>query len=155
MKKRLTQIAIVFVVVFAAAQLLRPERTNPPIDASLTIQAHPGTPSGLVAILDRSCGDCHSNATVWPWYTQVAPLSWLMARGVAEGRKAVNFSEWGAYSTNQQRVLLAASCHDVSTGKMPGVWTLLHPEARLSDRDVEAICAASRQAEGQAVGVSQ
>jgi hypothetical protein len=83
---------------------------------------------------------------VWPWYTQVAPLSWLMAYGVSEGRKAVNFSEWAGYSPSQQRTLLAASCDDASTGKMPGVWALLHPEARLSSRDVDTICAAARQA---------
>jgi hypothetical protein len=78
-----------------------------------------------------------------------------MARGVAEGRKAVNFSEWGAYSPNQQRTLLAASCDDVSTGRMPGPWTLLHPEARLSPQDIETICAAARQADTRAAGVSR
>src|SRR5262245_5785963 len=146
MSRRLKQAAVVFVVIFAAAQLVRPERANPPTDASRTIQAQVGTASGVVAILDRSCRDCHSNATVWPWYAQVAPLSWLMARGVAEGRKAVNFSEWGAYPPNQQRALLSASCDDASTGRMPGPWTLLHPEARLSSQDVETICAAARHA---------
>jgi hypothetical protein len=66
-----------------------------------------------------------------------------MARGVAEGRKAMNFSEWDAYSPSQQRTLLAASCDDASTGRMPGVWTLLHPDARLSPQDVATICAAA------------
>jgi len=145
MRKRLKQAAVIFVVIFAAVQLVRPDHTNPRIDVSRTIEAQVGTASGLVAILDRSCRDCHSNATVWPWYTQVAPLSWLMARGVAEGRKAVNFSEWGAYPPNRQRTLISASCDDVSSGRMPGPWTLLHPEARLSPQDVETICAAARQ----------
>ena len=153
--RRLKQAAVVVVVVFAAAQLVRPERTNPPVDPGRTIQAHAGTPSGLPPILDRACGDCHSNTTVWPWYTQVAPFSWLMARGVAEGRKAVNFSEWGTYSPNEQRAFLAASCDDASRGRMPGPWTLLKPEARLSPRDVETICAASRQADAQAAEVSR
>ena len=144
MKRRVKQAAVVFVVVLAAAQLVRPERANPPIDTSRTIQAHMGTSSGLGAIVDRSCRDCHTNGTVWPWYAQVAPLSWLMARGVAEGRKAVNFSEWGGYLPNQQRALLAASCNDVSKGKMPGAWTVLHPEASLSSEDIETICAAAR-----------
>ena len=144
MGKRLKQAAFVLVVVIAAAQLVRPERANPPTDASRTIQAHVGTSSGLVAVLDRACRDCHSNATVWPWYTQIAPVSWLMAYGVAEGRKAVNFSEWAAYSPEQQRMLLAASCADATSGKMPGAYTLLHPEMRLSRQDVETICAAAR-----------
>jgi hypothetical protein len=148
--RRLKQAAIVFVVVFAAAQLVRPERANPATDVSRTIQAHVGTTSELVAVLDRACGDCHSNGTVWPWYSQIAPVSWLMAHGVTEGRKAVNFSEWAAYTPQQQRTLLSASCQDASTGKMPGPYTLLHSETRLSATDVEAICAAARQAEAHA-----
>jgi hypothetical protein len=126
---------------------VRPDRANPPTDASRTIQAHVGTASGLSSVLDRACGDCHSNSTVWPWYTHVAPLSWLMARAVAEGRRAVNFSEWSAYSPNEQRTLLAASCDDAASGRMPGVWTRLRPETRLSSKDVDLICAAARQAQ--------
>jgi hypothetical protein len=145
--RRLKQAAILIVVVFAAAQLVRPERTNPPTDASRTIQAQMGTTSGLDPVLDRACSDCHSNATVWPWYTQVAPVSWLMAQAVAEGRKAVNFSEWAAYSPDQQRTLLAVSCDDATSGKMPGPYTLVRPETRLSAQDVETICVAARQAE--------
>ena len=63
------------------------------------------------------------------------------------GRKAVNFSEWAAYPPEQQRKLLVESCQDASAGKMPGPYTLLHPEVRLSGQDVETICAAARQAE--------
>lgn len=112
MSRRLKQAAVVLVVVFAAAQLVRPERANPPIDSSRTIQAHVGTASGLGAVLDRACRDCHSNGTVWPWYTQVAPVSWLWAYGAKAGRKAVNFSEWAGYPPEHQRALLAASCQE-------------------------------------------
>jgi hypothetical protein len=155
MSKRLKQAAIVLVVIFAAAQLVRPERTNPPTDASRTIQAHAGAQSELGPILDRACGDCHSNQTVWPWYTQVAPLSWLMVRGVSEGRRAVNFSDWAGYSEEQQRALLTVSCEDVSSGKMPGLYTLVRSETRLSPKDVETICAAAHQADPHTTKVSQ
>ena len=120
MSRRLKQAAIVFIVVFAAAQLVRPERATPTTDTSLTIQAHMGTASGMAAVLKRSCSDCHSKETVWPWYTHIAPLSWLMARGVAEGRKAVNFSEWASYPPDVQRTPLSVSCQDATSGKMPG-----------------------------------
>ena len=150
MSRRWKQIAGAFFVVFAAAQLIRPERANPPTDASRAIQAEAGSANGLVAVLDRACRDCHSNGTVWPWYTQIAPASWLMAYGVTKGRKAVNFSEWAAYSPEQQRILLALSCQDAVEGKMPGPYTLLRPETRLSPQDVETICAAARQAEAHA-----
>ena len=147
MNRRLKQAAIIFIVVLAAAQLVRPERANPATDASHTIQAEAGTASGLAAVLDRSCRDCHSNGTVWPWYTQIAPMSWLMAYGVTAGRKAVNFSEWTSYPPQLQRALLSASCQDASAGKMPGPYTLLHPEMRLSPHDIETICAAARKEE--------
>jgi heme-binding protein len=149
MTGRLKQASVVFVVVFAAAQLVRPERANPATDPSRTIQAHGRTTSGLTAVLDRSCRDCHSNGTVWPWYTRIAPVSWLMASGVAKGRHAVNFSEWGTYSPDVQRMLLSVSCQDVSTGRMPGFYTLVRPETRLSPQDIETICTAARQTESR------
>ena len=150
MRRRLGQAAVLFIVVFAAAQLVRPDRANPATEMSHTIEARVGPASGLATVLKRSCSDCHSNDTVWPWYTQVAPASWLMAYGVRQGRMAVNFSEWGAYAPEAQRTLLSASCQDASDGKMPGPYTLLRPETRLSPQDIETICAAARQAEADA-----
>ncbi|HEY7284889.1 MAG TPA: heme-binding domain-containing protein [Vicinamibacterales bacterium] len=155
MRKRLTQAAVVFVVVLAAAQFIRPDRSNPPTDASRTIRAHVGTASELAAVLDRACRDCHSNETEWPWYSSVAPVSWLLTYGVAKGRNAVNFSDWAAYTPEQQRILLAVSCDDATKGKMPGAYTLLRPETRLSARDIQTICAATRQADANAGGVSR
>jgi hypothetical protein len=78
-----------------------------------------------------------------------------MAYGVTRGRNAVNFSEWATYSPERQRILLALSCQDVSEGKMPGPYTLVRPETRLSRQDVETICAAARQADAQVRGVTQ
>ncbi len=150
MSRRLKRAAVVFVIVFAAAQLVRPDRANPVTDANRTIEARLATASGLGTVLDRACRDCHSNRTVWPWYTRIAPVSWAMAYGVRAGRKAMNFSEWAAYQPDEQQMLLAESCQDVSTGKMPGPWTLLHPEAKLSTGDIETICGAARQAEATA-----
>ena len=151
MSTRLKQGAAIFVVAFAAAQLVRPERANPATDPSRTLQAYLGTSDGVAAVLDRACRDCHSNGTVWPSYARFAPASWLMAYSVSKGRKAVTFSEWAAYTPDVQRLLLAASCDDVSNGRMPGIYTAVQPETRLSAHDVDTICAAARQAEAQAV----
>ena len=155
MGRRLKQAAVVLVVIFVASQLIRPDRTNPPTDTGRTIQAQAGTASGLAAVLDRSCRDCHSNNTVWPSYAQVAPLSWLMARAVAEGRKAVNFSEWAAYSPEQQRLMLAVSYDDATSGKMPGAYTFFKPDTRLSAQDIQTICAAAREVNAHVTGASQ
>lgn len=152
MWRRLKKVAIAFVAVvavaFAAAQLVRPERTNPAIDSTRTIQAHAGPT--LVAVLDRACGDCHSNATVWARYTRIAPLSWVIVRGVTEARKVLNFSEWSTYSADDQREMLHASCQDATQGSMPmRPYLLLRPEARLSAQDVQTICEAARQADAK------
>ena len=155
MSRRLTQVAVLFVVAFAAAQIVRPDLANRPTDATRTIQAQAGTPTELGVVLDRSCRDCHSNGTVWPSYTRVAPVSWLVAYAVKKGRHAVNFSEWASYSPEQQRILLALSCQDASDGKMPGVYARLRPETRLSPQDVETICTAARAAEAFAGGVTR
>ena len=155
MGRRLTRIAIVFIAVLAAAQLIRPDQTNPPTDPNRTIQAQMKNASALVAVLDRACNDCHSNEVVWPSYAQIAPVSWLMAYAVSAGRKAVNYSEWASYQPELQRALLSASCKDATTGKMPGAYTLVRPETRLSPADVDAICAAARQAEAHRASASQ
>jgi hypothetical protein len=151
MRSRTMKVLVGLLVILIVAQLIRPDRRNPPIDPSRTLEAQLGTAGGLGAILDRSCGDCHSNATVWPWYTEIAPLSWLMAYGVAEGRKTVNFSEWAGYTPGVQHALLAASCQAASSGKMPGAYASLKPETRLSAQDVETICAAAREAAANSV----
>src|SRR5215831_1559996 len=88
--KRLTQFAVVFVLVLAAAQFVRPQHANPPIDPDRTIGAQVGASGGSTTVLDRACGDCHSNRTAWPWYSQIARLAWLVAYGVKRGRAAVS-----------------------------------------------------------------
>src|SRR5262245_17997792 len=97
-------------LVIAGCQLIRVDRTNPATVASHTIQAQARISNEFAVVLNRACNDCHSNSSVWPWYTEIAPLSWLMAYTVKQGRKQVNFSEWSAYSAQKQRSLLIASC---------------------------------------------
>jgi len=143
MSRRLKQAAVVATALLALAQLAQPARENPRVDPDHAIRAW--TSSELGEVLDRGCRDCHTNATVWPWYARIAPVSWLMAYGVRAGRRAVNFSEWDRYSSEQQHALLVASCHDVTEGTMPGAYSVLHPETRLAARDVATICAASAE----------
>ena len=144
MRKRVKHGIVLFVIVILAAQLVRPARANPPTNPDRTLRAAMGTSSDLPAVVARACGDCHSNETEWSWFTRVAPLSWLMARSVADGRRALNFSEWTGYTPEVQRALLAASCADASSGKMPGPYTIFRSATKLSSRDVEVICAAAR-----------
>jgi len=142
--RRFKQAAVVLVVALAAAQLIRPGLASVATDDSRSIRAQMGAGSAVAAVLDRSCGDCHSNKTVPAWYTRLAPFSWLIARGVSEGRKVVDFSAWASYSPDQQRALLAMSCESASAGRMPGIYTLVRADTRLSKKDVDTICGASK-----------
>jgi len=144
------------VAVIAAAGIVGPQSTSLPVDSTHTIQAQPGTSSALSAVLDRSCGDCHSNTIVSRWYTRVPPFSTVLARGAMEGRKVLNFSEWISYSPTQQKALLVASCSDVTTGKMPGrAYLTFRRDAQLSSDDVAAICSAARQAESSTTSTAR
>lgn len=146
------RIVAAFVVAFFVAQLIRPSRVNSPSDPSHAIGAQLANRPELAGILDRSCGDCHSNKTQWPAYASIAPLSWLMSSAVSHGRDAVNFSEWSTYPRDQQRRMLKTSCAVTSAGKMPSrAWEWLHPEAKLSAADIAAICAAA-EGEGERHG---
>jgi len=136
--KRLLLALGVFLVL---AQLVRPSRTNPPIDPNLEIQASTAVDPAIAEIFERSCNDCHSNRTVWTWYSQLAPVSWLLVYDVREGREELNFSEWGAYNARRQARLLTEICTEVTDGEMPGLpYSLAHPDAKLSAGDVQAIC---------------
>src|SRR4051812_31478414 len=102
--------AVVVAVGLVAAQLIRPDRTNPPTDPTRTLAATVHPPASVLATLDRGCRDCHTNDTVWPWYTNVAPLSWFIVGHVNEGRQELNLSNWGAYDKARRAKRLAQIC---------------------------------------------
>jgi hypothetical protein len=130
-------VAVVFVVI----QFVRPARTNPPVDPSHELTAMMPVNATVAATLQRSCYDCHSNKTVWPKYSHVAPASWLVAYDVSQGRKTMNFSDWASYPPQERQKLLSAICKEVSEGEMPGLpYTLAHPRSRLSHADVQQVC---------------
>jgi vacuolar iron transporter family protein len=97
MRKWTTRLGLVLLAVFVAMQFVPVAATsNPPVTGDLP------APPAAKAILRRACDDCHSNETRLPWYSRIAPVSWLVARDVREGRSELNFSNWDRYSTRQQ-----------------------------------------------------
>ena len=118
---------LVLVIAFAAAQAFRIEKTNPPVHADLS------TDPGIKLLLKRACYNCHSNETVWPWYANVAPVSWLVGSDVVEGRQNVNFSEWGNYASSVQGDKLKAIKEEMQEGGMPPwYYSIMHRDSRLS-----------------------
>lgn len=129
------------VIAFVIAQFFRPALTNPAVDETRTMQARIAMPAPVRASLERSCNDCHSHKTAWPWYSKVAPVSWLLASDVNGGRRELNLSDWTQYEHKRAAHKLQKICDEVREGDMP-LWYYkpLHPNSRLSDTDRAAIC---------------
>jgi len=132
MLKRIFKVAGLVVVVGLLAIQLVPygrDHANPPV------QADPTWNSEVTRALARVvCDDCHSNRTEWPWYSNIAPVSWLVQRDVEEGRAALNWSQ--ARGSEEA----GESAEKVREGEMPPwVYTLTHPAANLSDADKQAL----------------
>lgn len=145
MKARLLKlikwVLIVVACLFVIAQFKRPAKTNPAFDQSMALEAHTQLNPKVAAILDRSCNDCHSNKTRWPWYANVAPVSWFVIDHVEEGREHMNLSEWGKYSSDERKALLGDFCELVTENAMPlSSYTPLHPGSKLSDEDKKVMC---------------
>lgn len=126
---------------FVAIQFVPVERSNPPVETEVPAS------SEVRSVLRRACYDCHSNETTWPWYSRIAPVSWLVAHDVHEGREELNFSTWNRLSTKERGEALHEAWEKVEEGEMPP-WFYLppHPEARLSARDRAALRDWSRSA---------
>ena len=133
-------ILIVFaagLVLFGLIQLVPFGRnhTNPPV-----VQEIQWNSPETRALAERACFSCHSNETAWPWYSNIAPSSWLLAMDVAEGRDHMNFSDWGSRPRSAEEI-----ARQLERGNMPpGRYLALHPEARLSDAEIAQLIAGFR-----------
>jgi hypothetical protein len=143
---RAKRLVIGVVVVLALLQLVPLSRTNPPVTASRTLESHVMVPQDVQQVLQRSCYDCHSNATVWPWYSHVAPVSWYVARDVKVARGHVNFQDWEAQINPQEgKEHLGLICKLVREGKMPPAdYRFIHSGTDLSAAEVNSVCAWSK-----------
>ncbi|MEP6819161.1 MAG: heme-binding domain-containing protein [bacterium] len=134
-------VVIVGAVCLVIAQFFGPAKTNPATDSSQAIESRLQVTPQMEAIINRSCIDCHSNMTRWPWYSNVAPVSWFVIGHVNEGRQNLNLSEWGRYTQSDADGLLKRMCREVKGGNMPlSSYTPLHPGSTLSAEDVKSLC---------------
>jgi hypothetical protein len=134
--KKMFGLIIVFGYVLAALAVMIQflpygrEHTNPPV-----VRNAPWPDSESEALARRACYDCHSNETTWPWYSNIAPISWLVQRDVDEGRSKLNFSNWG-----QGKQEIEDAVEVLREGEMPPfVYLPPHPEARLTAAEKEVL----------------
>ena len=140
LKTWIARIGFILLVAPIGIQFVPIERTNPLVESDVAV------PAELKVVLRRACYDCHSNETRWPWYARVAPVSWLIANDVKEGRKEVNFSVWNQFTGSRRARKFKEIVEQVEQNKMPQWYYLLvHPDAKLSTGDKEMIIAWARQ----------
>ena len=138
MRKLAKLTSILFAFVFLGMQFV-PTATTPKTSATTGAPMAEVINPQVGAILDRSCQDCHSGRTTWPWYSRVAPVSWIVSKHVSDGREILDFSDWANQPHSADERMLI--CDAVSDGRMPlPEYTLIHRNAKLSKRDVELIC---------------
>ncbi len=126
MRKFIKIFFAVIVLAFIGIQFVKVEKTNPPVTGDINVN------SNLKNVFKNACYDCHSNETKWPWYSNIAPVSWLVADDVKEGRKHLNFSEWEKYNDTRKSRKREEIWEQVNEGEMPmKIYTYLHPSANL------------------------
>ena len=139
--KSLKLLLVLLASLFAAAQFIRPARTNPPVAPGRSVESHVRMTPEVASLLERSCDDCHSNRTDWPWYSHVAPASWFVIDHVNHGREHLNFSEWARFDEGERAEMLEQICVEAKKGAMPlDSYTLLHKDAKLSPSDIKTLC---------------
>jgi len=146
MKKTLKLLALIIIAFVVLIQLYRPDRYTTSEITSDHVTKVLNVPENVQTILKRSCFDCHSNQTRWPWYSGVAPVSWFVISDVSRGRAKMNFSEWGKYSKNKQSIKLDNICDEISQGDMPlKQYLYIHKDAVLSQQEKDILCSWAKE----------
>ncbi|MBL4939501.1 MAG: heme-binding domain-containing protein [Lutibacter sp.] len=97
-------------------------------------------PSNIQNLFKKSCYDCHSNNTSYPWYNKIQPASWFLEKHIKEGKEELNFSEFGAYSKRKQKSKLKSIISQIRDDEMPMLsYTLIHGDAKLSTNEKQLI----------------
>ncbi len=130
---RFKQIGLVGVIIFISIQLIRPARNKSDGVPAADISKLVIVPDSVQVILANACYDCHSNNTRYPWYINIQPMGWFMAKHIRKGKAALNFSEFGSYSPRKQASKLTEIANSVRDGIMPlASYRWFHKKARLS-----------------------
>lgn len=141
MKKIIKIVLVILIIGFVVIQFFRPERTSSEVYGENHITKMMNVPDDVQKILKRSCFDCHSEHTLWPWYSNIAPMSWLVAQDVRRGRAKMNFSQWGKISQSKRDERLQSICDEIKEDEMPlPNYLLIHRDAVLSQQEKDILC---------------
>lgn len=124
-------------VVLVVIQFFRIDTTNPEIKEGNDIVSILQPSEEIQEILKTNCYDCHSNEVVYPWYSNIAPVSWMVGHHVDEGREHLNFSEWGDYDAERQEHKIEECYEEMEEHEMPlSGYGMIHGDMTEQDREV-------------------
>lgn len=130
----------IFLLLIVGIQLIQPAKNQTELATDNESIVDLEVPLEVVEILKASCFDCHSNHTNYPWYSRIAPISWVMAHHISEGKEHLNFSEWQHYNAYQKEHLLEELNEAIEDHKMPlKSYLLMHEEAQLGHQEQQYI----------------
>lgn len=133
-------ILLVLIGALVVIQFFRIDKTNPPVDRQKDYLSSMEVPLEIAQILKTSCYDCHSDEAIYPWYSNVAPVSWMLKHHINEGREHVNFSTWMDYSEKKKISIHEEITEVLEEGEMPMLsYTLIHSDAKLSESSKAAL----------------
>ena len=134
MNKWFKRIAIVLLIALVIIQFIPIDKTNPPVNQEQDLITLLDPPVEIATTIKKSCYDCHSHHTTYPWYTNIAPFSFWIKDHIADGRRHLNFSTWGTYDKERAHHKLEECFEEVAEGHMPlPSYLWIHSEAKLSD----------------------
>lgn len=140
MKRLFRPLAAGLGLALLVAQLWRPARNESPPGGPNDLAAKYAVPPPVQALLQRACYDCHSNRTRYPWYAEVQPVRWWLDHHISEGKRHLNFSEFGAYPEKRAGKKLDEIIDEVEGHTMPlASYTWIHRDARLSAADAKLL----------------
>ena len=146
-KKILKVAAIAIVIGFITLQFFQIDKTNPPIVESETLEAAVAVPPDVALIMGRSCNDCHTNKTVYPWYANIQPAGWFVKDHIDEGKRKLNLSKFNTFDTKKKIKKLEEICEKVESSEMPlPSYLWIHRYAALSESERKALCDWTKQA---------
>lgn len=138
--KLLKKILIGLLIIFIAVQFYRPEKNISKENDTVAFMQETNPPEEVRVILKNACFDCHSNNTIYPWYNNIAPVSFWLADHIEEGKSELNFSDWQNYSEKKKDHKLEELYEEVERKSMPlNEYTWTHEEAKLSEKEIEAV----------------
>ena len=141
MKKALKVVLLILAVGFIAIQFFQIDKTNPQIVQANTLESSVTVPPDVSMVLGRSCNDCHTNNTVYPWYANVQPFGWFLKDHIDEGKRKLNLSEFSTYAGRKKVKKLEEICEQVESAEMPlPSYLWIHRDAVLKDTEKKTLC---------------